>query len=177
MTHSASSGGGQEDDEYLYSDHLYVDRPEEKFACPICLCPVQRVAHLTGCCGNHFCFKCITRVRNTNKSCPTCNAAPPVHIFPNKERQREINQLRVQCPLNTEDAQECDWRGELGSAKRHILESHCRKDQHDVTEKAEEAKLSANLQEQCHIGNSSEPECTHHSAVHHISVHCTNAQE
>ena len=69
MTHAGVSSGGDqgEDDDYLYSDHLYVNRPEEKFACPICLCPVQRVAHLTSCCGNHFCFKCISRVTNANK--------------------------------------------------------------------------------------------------------------
>jgi len=125
----AAKSGTEEKDDYLYSENLYINLPEEKFSCPICLCPVQREAHLTGCCGKHFCFKCIGRVKNGNKPCPMCNAAP-VAIFPNKERQREINQVEVRCPLNILDVAEgaheceCDWKGELGNAKHHVIEKH-----------------------------------------------------
>ena len=85
--------------DFYYQDDLYIERPEEKFSCPICLCPVQREAHLTECCGRHFCLACIVRIRNNRKPCPMCKAAPLV-IFPNKERQREIKQLQVRCPLS-----------------------------------------------------------------------------
>ena len=91
-----------EDDQpadFYYQDDLYIERPEEKFSCPICLCPVQREAHLTECCGRHFCLACIVRIRNDRKPCPMCKATPLV-IFPNKERQREIKQLQVRCPLS-----------------------------------------------------------------------------
>ena len=103
----AGGGGpistGQEiDAEYLYSEEFYVDAPPEKFSCPVCLCPVQRAAHLTQCCGNHFCLACIDRVRRDGKPCPICKGQP-VYIFPNKERQREINQLKVLCPLRGEE--------------------------------------------------------------------------
>ena len=85
--------------DFYYQDDLYLERPDDKYSCPICLCPVQRQAHLTECCGRHFCLPCIRRLRNERKPCPMCKESP-LAIFPNKERQREIKQLRVRCPLS-----------------------------------------------------------------------------
>ena len=97
--------------DYYYQDDLYLENPDEKFSCPICLCPVQRQAYLTECCGRHFCLKCIGRLRNERKPCPMgCNAASLV-IFPNKERQREIKQIRVRCPLSLAQYQGVSGRG------------------------------------------------------------------
>ena len=83
--------------DFYFLDGLFQEEPPEKFSCPICLSPVQREAFLTQCCGKHFCRQCIGRVVQTSRPCPMCKAFP-VRIFPNKERQREINLLRVSCP-------------------------------------------------------------------------------
>ena len=101
--------------DYYYQDDLYLDRPEEKFSCPICLCPVQRQAYLTECCGRHFCLSCISRLRNDAKPCPMCKATP-LTIFPNKERQREIKQIRVRCPLSLDSYSSVGGRGGSGSS-------------------------------------------------------------
>ena len=121
----ATPGRGESSEgplEYLYSDDLYVDPPPEKFSCPVCLCPVQRVPYLTQCCGKHFCFACISQVLNGGKPCPTCMTSG-LKIFPNKERQREINELKVRCPLREKEPK-CDWSGELGYVDRHLLTKH-----------------------------------------------------
>ena len=97
--------------DYYYQDDLYVERPDDKLSCPICLCPVQREAHLTGCCGRHFCRSCIGRLSRECKPCPMCKESP-LAIFPNKERQREIKQIRVRCPLSL-----AQYRGVLNSGR------------------------------------------------------------
>ena len=89
----------EEPDDFYYQDDFYIVHPDDKFSCSICLCPVQREAYLTECCGNHFCLCCIRRLRDERKPCPLCKS-PSLAIFPNKERQREIKQLRVRCPLS-----------------------------------------------------------------------------
>lgn len=85
--------------EFYYEEDLYLEYPDDKYSCPICLCPVQVEAHLTECCGRHFCLPCIGRIRDERKPCPLCKESSLV-IFPNKERQREIRQIRVRCPLS-----------------------------------------------------------------------------
>lgn len=118
----ATSGGDESPSEYLYSDDLYVDPPPENFSCPVCLCPVQRVPYLTECCGKHFCFACISQVKRAGKPCPTCMASR-LMIFPNKERQREINELKVRCPWREKEPK-CEWNGELGYVDQHLLKKH-----------------------------------------------------
>ncbi len=125
-----------------FQDALFQEKPPRKFSCPICLAAVQREAHLTGCCGNHFCRQCIMRLANNRRPCPMCKTTS-LSIFPNKERQREINALRMRCPFNllsrsckdiggTEKEEgvpdslmknTCVWMGELGDLEDH-LETH-----------------------------------------------------
>lgn len=83
--------------DYYFLEGFFVDKPPEKYSCPICLSSVQREAFLTQCCGSHFCLQCISRMVTTAKPCPMCKASP-LAVFPNKERQREINSLEVRCP-------------------------------------------------------------------------------
>ena len=97
--------------DYFYQDDLYLERPDEKFSCPICLCPVQREAYLTECCGRHFCRSCIARLKAEPKPCPMCKAVP-LAIFPNKERQREIKQIHVRCPLSLAQYRDVGGRGQ-----------------------------------------------------------------
>lgn len=83
--------------DYYFLEGLFLKNPPEKYSCPICLSSVQREAFLTQCCGTHFCLQCISRMVNASKPCPMCKASP-LAVFPNKERQREINSLQVRCP-------------------------------------------------------------------------------
>lgn len=92
----------QEYVDYYFLEGLLLEEPPDKYSCPICLSPVQREAFLTQCCGKHFCRECISRLAQSRRPCPMCKSLP-VMIFPNKERQREINQLRVRCPVQLQD--------------------------------------------------------------------------
>ena len=110
--------------DFLFDNETYVESVPERFACPICFCPVQRDAHLTLCCGHHFCFQCIDVVRKDVKPCPMCKASS-VHIFPNKERQRDIKLLKVRCAVGQESSdKKCEWSGELGKLAPHAKEQH-----------------------------------------------------
>ena len=101
------------------AEFVFEEPLEKEHECPICL-NVQRKAHLTKCCGNHFCFLCIARVVRDAKHCPICNAAPPLVIFPNKDRQRKIKSLRVRCQYVLQDSNtRCAWRGELRDFETH----------------------------------------------------------
>ena len=82
-----------------FLEGLFLTAPANKYVCPICLCAVQREAFLTQCCGSHFCKQCISRIVDSGKPCPLCETLPLV-VFPNKERQREINSLPVCCPVS-----------------------------------------------------------------------------
>ena len=108
---------------------MFEEPLEKDHECPICL-DVQREAHLTKCCGNHFCFLCIARVVRDAKHCPICNEDPPLVIFPNKDRQRKIKSLRVRCqyilarssPGTAGSDTRCAWQGELRDFETH---RHC----------------------------------------------------
>lgn len=98
--------------------------PPHNFACPICHCSVQREAHLTRCCGHHFCFQCIDPLRREGKNCPMCRKSP-LEIFPNKERQRMINALQVHCSWGQESSgMICKWEGKLCQLAKHVAEIH-----------------------------------------------------
>lgn len=135
-----------------YQDDLYLERPDDKFSCPICLCPVQRQAHLTECCGRHFCLSCIGRLRNENKPCPMCKATP-LAIFPNKERQREINQLRVRCPLSLPQLRALGGRGQADTTSS-CEESRTVEDQRNF--KIDEDRCIENQGGLCNTSSASE---------------------
>ena len=84
-------------EDYCFLEGLFLTTPLDKYSCPICLSAVQREAFLTQCCGGHFCRQCISRMVKSGKPCPMCKASP-LMVFPNKERQREINSQPVCCP-------------------------------------------------------------------------------
>ena len=50
------------------------------------------------------------------KTCPHCQQDHVVHIL-NRERSREVNELRIRC---THHKAGCGWVGELGGLKRHL---------------------------------------------------------
>ena len=99
-------------------DYKFVGAIRSKYTCPICT-KVLRDAHLTACCGQHFCASCLTHWLGTQqrrKTCPHCRQEDFQHI-PNKERIREVNELKIRCTNHREG---CGWVGELGGLKSHL---------------------------------------------------------
>ena len=103
-------------------DYEFVTAPPDRLVCKICHNPC-RDAHLTNCCGAHYCRTCLQQVkkgRSVNRSCPMCRTEG-FNTFPNKEADREIKALHVHCS-NTRNG--CTWSGEVNGIKKHI-DSDC----------------------------------------------------
>ena len=97
-------------------EYDFVDDPiPERFQCSICT-KVLRDARLTECCGQHFCDSCLSSWMKQQKTCPHCRKAHFQSII-NKERNRDINELRIRC-TNREEG--CDWVGEMGVLEDHL---------------------------------------------------------
>ena len=77
-----------------------------------------RDPHLTGCCGQHFCYSCLQQWFEKQKKevCPHCRRESFPHMI-NLERQREIDALRVYCPNKSGG---CLWVGDLSSLRQHL---------------------------------------------------------
>ena len=103
-------------------DYEFVTTPPDRLVCKICLKICHNPchdAHLTGCCGAHFCRSCLQQVRSgrsINRACPICRAEG-FETFPNKEADREIKALHV---YRVNDKNGCTWTGEVKNAKRHF---------------------------------------------------------
>ena len=111
---AGACGGGSVDGGY---DHEFFDDVPAKYICSICT-KVLRDARLTVCCGQHFCNFCLTTWLNQGplQTCPHCRAVGFENVF-NKEKIREINELRVYC---TQRRKGCKWVGQLGSLEDHL---------------------------------------------------------
>ena len=99
-------------------DYKIVGTTESNYICSICT-KVLRDAHLTGCCGQHFCASCLTRWMSTQwrrKTCPHCQQEDFQHMV-NKEKMRKVNELKIHCTNHREG---CGWVGELGGLKNHL---------------------------------------------------------
>ena len=107
-------------DQVTYSgyDYEFVGTIPSKYICSICT-KVLRDAHLTDCCGQHFCASCLTHWLGTQqrrKTCPHCQQRNFQHIV-NKAMIREVNEFKIHCTNHREG---CGWVGELGGLKRHL---------------------------------------------------------
>jgi hypothetical protein len=98
-------------------DYEFADPVPEKYLCAICY-KVLRDARLTACCGQHFCGRCLTKWLATNgmEKCPLCREVNLVSML-NKEKVREINELRVRC---TKKRKGCVWVGALSDIGKHL---------------------------------------------------------
>ena len=85
--------------------------------CPICMA-VLRQPYATSCCGKSFCLFCIKSIKDNNKPCPLCNSMKYTMSF-NKGLQQSLIQLQVFC-TNKEDANGCQWKGELLQLDNHL---------------------------------------------------------
>ena len=99
-------------------EYSFVNDPPDRVICKICHNPCRN-AHLTRCCGAHFCFSCLQQLKKgtaVNKSCPICREEK-FKIFPNKQLDREIKELHVYC-INRSSG--CTWSGEMNDMDKHI---------------------------------------------------------
>ena len=97
-----------------YEYDFLLDPVPERFLCNVCM-KVLKDARLTECCGQHFCDSCLAEWLKQQKTCPHCRKEDFVSII-NKEKIREINELRIRC---TNREKGCDWVGQLGALKDH----------------------------------------------------------
>ena len=98
-------------------EYEFVDAVDPKYVCSICTM-VIRDARLATCCGHHYCESCLRKWLNSSarKLCPQCRQINFQNVI-NKEKIRDINQLRIRCTNKTKG---CKWVGELGSLKHHL---------------------------------------------------------
>ena len=99
-------------------EYNFVSAPPDHLKCSICL-HVLNDPHLTSCCGQHFCYSCITIALQKSRACPLC--AKPFTIFRAQNTNRQVNALRVKC---TQEAAGCEWSGELRKLADHFRDSH-----------------------------------------------------
>ena len=99
-------------------DYEFVTTLPDRLICKICHNPC-RDAHLTSCCGAHFCRSCLQQVRrgrSVSRACPMCRAER-FQSFQNKEANREIKALKVYCQNSSNG---CTWSGEVNDVKSHV---------------------------------------------------------
>ena len=101
------------------SDISFVNTvPQEiEVNCNVCL-DLMMDPQLSGCCGHHFCLRCLREVQRRQKSCPLCKE-PKFTAILNKHLQRTIVNLRVYCPLKSNG---CSWQGYVKSLSGHLME-------------------------------------------------------
>ena len=95
----------------------FVDKVPSKYECQICS-KVLRDARLTACCGQHYCDSCLEKWmsgKGKKCTCPHCRKENFQSIL-NKEKIREINELRVRC---TNRRKGCGWVGALETLRDH----------------------------------------------------------
>ena len=145
-SHSDEAGG---------YDYKFVDEVLPKYICLICD-KTLRDAQLTLCCGQHFCDSCVKqwlskKAQKTQKTCPYCRQTDFQSVL-NKEKIREVNELRVYC---THKVKGCKWVGELGAIKQHLEENKgCRYVNVECTnefcyELMERRHLTKHLEQEC----------------------------
>ena len=143
-------------DEQTYGgyDYKFVGTIPSKYTCSICT-KVLRDAHLTACCGQHFCASCLIHWLGTQqrrKTCPHCRQDNFQHII-NKAIIREVKELKVRCTNHREG---CGWVGELGGLKNHLdsdkgcgyVEVRCINE--ECGERVSRKDLQTHLQEKCY---------------------------
>ncbi len=97
-------------------DQEFLDPPAKlkEFECPLCLL-VTREPNLTGCCGQHFCQSCISRIITDRKPCPFCKELSFTTLL-DKKQKRKVLELKIKCSMKHRG---CSWTGELGELDSH----------------------------------------------------------
>ena len=110
----------QVEKEIVRKTYDLVKPAPDKYTCMICS-GLQQQPVLMSCCGQHFCESCLKKwYTEQGSKCPHCRNTEVTYLL-NKERVRDINELRVYCSNKNKG---CTWKGELGSLDGHV-ESNC----------------------------------------------------
>ena len=120
--------GGWDSDIFLESQDT-----KDEYLCTICT-GVYRDPIITRC-GHLFCATCFDRHKG-RRAATTCpmdrKVINPVDYFPDRFVKKQVDKLRIHCPLDREC---CPWSGQLGTVMDHlkncefrlVLCSDCRK--------------------------------------------------
>ena len=88
---------------------------QQDFQCSICHLIPSTPAKVS-CCGNIFCYACITSHQSIQSECPLCREST-FEVMVDKLQKRKIQALRVHC-VNHEKG--CEWTGELREMQQHL---------------------------------------------------------
>ncbi|XP_060606658.1 TNF receptor-associated factor 5-like [Ruditapes philippinarum] len=98
---------------------VFVDEPERKYMCPVCLVVMKDAVQTS--CGHRFCEICIKKVakRSGICKCPVDNTwfDTQFEMFPDVAIRREILSLKVKCDQHHKG---CNWTGELRCLDLHV---------------------------------------------------------
>ena len=94
---------------------------QQDFQCSICHLIPSTPAKVS-CCGNIFCYACITNHQSIQSECPLCREST-FEVMIDKLQKRKIQALHVHC-VNVEKG--CEWTGELREMQQHLQSERCR---------------------------------------------------
>jgi len=101
----------------LRKGHSYefVDKVPDDFYCKKCSL-VARKLTVTSCCGEHYCYNCISLLHQEHKPCPECRQQS-FSFFIVRKHSEQISGLRVYC--NNKELG-CEWSGSIKDLKVHL---------------------------------------------------------
>ncbi len=106
------------EDFYSYKKD-FIDPPLDEYICSHCE-DVLTQPMLVGCCGSHFCERCLRADGQSGYVCPDkeCESKGcEITAILDKKKWKKILSLEVACPFSS---QGCLWTGELGKQTGHI---------------------------------------------------------
>ena len=95
--------------------YLFKEQIPEEFFCIKCSELCDRLT-VTGCCGESFCYECISDCKDAGKPCPACDEEN-YDIFESEDHQQRLNQFQVFCNFKNEG---CDWAGTIDKLDDHL---------------------------------------------------------
>ena len=106
------------DGEHFQAGYNYVlvdEILQQDFQCSICHLIPSTPAKVS-CCGNIFCYACITSHQSRQSNCPLCREST-FEFMIDKLQKRKIQALCVRC-VNHEKG--CEWTGGLREMQQHL---------------------------------------------------------
>ena len=93
----------------------FLDTIPYIFLCIKCSLVARRLT-VTSCCGESFCYACISEPKVQNKPCPECGEED-FTIYNQVKHQRQVHNLQVYCSLKEKG---CGWSGPLEQLEAHL---------------------------------------------------------
>ena len=93
----------------------FVDTVPEDLYCKKCVLVARKLV-ITECCGESYCYSCITKVLDQARPCPACKDEN-FTVFQHKKCQKKINSLQVYCNMKERG---CVWSGTLQQLNTHL---------------------------------------------------------